>query len=166
MSMKSTATKIRALMLLAACSVAFMSIVSTKALAASSLECPKGAVPASVKSQLPTADAFYHPQRIAAVVSSLRSKGDSSGVIIDHLIAAYCPLVAAQTGLSSEQKSERVTELAARVARAVYSPGYADEIVLDVAFPSGVVDAIDTKARAAGVLPEAWIQDVVNAALH
>lgn len=138
-------------------------------MAAGPFECPakplEAAQAANIKALLPTGDAFDHVDRLNTAVSTLRAQGVNQVLVIDNLIAAYCPEVAAQAGLTDAQKSARVARFAARITRTVYALDGADEIILDVSFPPLVVDAINAKARAAGVSPEAWIQSTVNAAL-
>jgi len=43
--------------------------------------------------------------RMAQVVSDLKSRGLSSGTIVDRLVGAYCPAIAAQSDLSDDQKT-------------------------------------------------------------
>lgn len=142
---------------------------SAPALAAGPFECPlkplEAPQAASIRALLPSGDAFDDVERLNAAVTTLKAQGTNPVLVIDNLISAYCPLVAAQSGLTDAQKSARVVRFAARVTRVVYALEGADEIILDVAFPPVVVNAINAKARAAGVSPEAWIQSTVNAAL-
>lgn len=139
------------------------------ALAAGPFVCPTqpaaGTVAAAVKAVLPTGDALDKPQALGDAVTGLKAAGISPVVIINDLIATYCPLVAADTTLNDAQKATAVTRFAARLTRTVYAMEGADEIILDVGFPPVVVDGINAKASAAGVTPEAWIQSTVNAAL-
>lgn len=141
----------------------------TPAHAAGPFECPtkplEAAQAAKVKALLPTGDAFEKVESLNAAVNTLKAQGANPVLVIDSLIAAYCPLVASQTGLSDQQKTVRVTRFAARITRTVFAIDGADEIILDVAFPPLMVDAINAKARAAGVSPEAWIQSTVSTAL-
>ncbi|MFG1341421.1 hypothetical protein [Xanthobacter autotrophicus] len=139
------------------------------ALAAGAFECPakplESAQAASIKALLPTGDAFDQVERLNTAVTTLKAQGASPVLVIDNLIAAYCPVVAAQSGLTDAQKTVRVTRFAARITRTVYALDTADAIILDVSFPPQVVNAITAKAQAAGVSPEAWIQSAVTAAL-
>lgn len=139
------------------------------ALAAGPFECPtkplEAAQAAKIKALLPSGDAFDKVEQLNAAVTQLKSEGANPVLVIDTLIAAYCPVVAAQQGLSDAQKSTRVARFAARITRTVFALDGADAIILDVAFPPAVVDAINAKARAAGVTPEAWIQGAITSAL-
>lgn len=137
--------------------------------AAGPFECPtkplEAAQAAKIKALLPSGDAFDKVEQLNAAVTQLKSEGANPVLVIDTLIAAYCPVVAAQPGLSDAQKTTRVARFAARITRTVFALDGADAIILDVAFPPAVVDAINAKARAAGVTPEAWIQGAVTSAL-
>ncbi len=139
------------------------------ALAGGSFVCPAqpaaGTVAAQVKAALPTGDALDKPAALGNAVTGLKAAGISPVVIVNDLIATYCPLVAADTVMTDAQKATAVTRFAARVTRTVYAMEGADEIILDIGFPPAVVSAIDAKASAAGVSQEAWIQGTINAAL-
>ena len=139
------------------------------ALAAGPFECPtnplEAAQAAKIRALLPGGDAYAHVDALNAAVTALKAEGASTVLVIDNLIASYCPLVAAQTDLSEVQKSARVARFAARITRTVYALDGADEIILDVTFPPTVVDAINARAKAVGVSPEAWIQSTVTTAL-
>lgn len=139
------------------------------ALAAGPFECPakplEAAQAAKIKALLPAGDAFDNVARMNDAVTSLKAQGVSTTLVIDNLIAAYCPMVAAETGLSDAQKAARVNRFVARITRTVYSLDGADAVILDVGFPPTVVDAISAKAQAAGVSQEAFIQTAVEAAL-
>lgn len=138
--------------------------------AAGSFECPtkplEGTQAAQVKALLPTGDAYEHIDQLNNAVTVLKAEGTSPALVIDRLIASYCPLVAASFGLTDAQKSGRVMRFAARITRTVYSLDGADAIILDVALPPSMVNAINAKAKAAGVSSDAWIQSAVAAALQ
>ncbi|GLK71606.1 hypothetical protein KHC23_12515 [Ancylobacter dichloromethanicus] len=139
------------------------------ALAAGAFECPKSTLEASqaatIKAVLPTGDGLDAPDALDAAVDSLRGKGLGSGLIIDGVITAYCPGVAAQAGLSDAQKTEKLAGFASRVTRTVYSLDSADAVILDVAFPPQILNDINAKAAAAKVAPEAFVRQAVDAAL-
>lgn len=140
------------------------------ALAAGPFECPTRTVldagrAADVKALFAGGDPLDNVERMNAAVTTLKGQGVSPVVIVDNLIAAYCQSVSGQSGLTDAQKASRVTRFAGRITHIVYSLDSADEIILDVSFPPAVVDAINAKAKAAGVSPESWIQTTVNAGL-
>lgn len=143
--------------------------VAQPALAAGAFTCPtapiEAAQAAKVAAALPTGDAFDRVEALNAAITSLKSQGVGPVLLIDSLISAYCPIVAAQPGLSDAQKTLRMGRFAARVTRAVYGYESADAIFLDVSFPPQIVSAIEAKAKAAGVPAEDWIRGVVDAAL-
>ncbi len=144
-------------------------VAAQPALAASAFECPKSTLEASqaatIKSVLPTGDGLDKPDALDAAVDSLRAANIGSGLIIDGVIAAYCPTVAAETGLSDAAKTEKMASFASRVTRTVYSLDSADAVILDVPFAPEILNAINTKAAAAKVSPEAWVRQAVDAAL-
>lgn len=146
---------------------AFVGVLGAVQPAFAAFECPVKPVdqPAAVKALIPVGDALDTPAALNAAVTALRAQGIGSGIIIDNFIAAYCPVVAGNAALSDAQRATRVIRFASRIARTVYAVEGADQIILDVAFPPSVVDAINAKASAAGIPPEAFIQGAVANAL-
>jgi len=142
---------------------------SQPALAAGAFECPAKplAVPqdARVQAALPTGNAFQNVDALNASVDKLRTEGVNPILIIDGLITAYCPVIAAETQWTDAQKATRFNRFAARVTRTVYSLDGADEVILDVPFPPAIVDAINTKAKAAGISAQDWVRTAVDGAL-
>lgn len=154
---------------LPATAIALVLAAAQPALAAGAFECPKSTLEASqaatIKAALPAGDGLDAPDALDAAVDSLRAKGIGSGLIIDGVIAAYCPSVAAQAGLSDSAKTAKLASFASRVTRTVYSLDSADAVILDVAFPPALLNDINAKAAAAKVTPEAWVRGAVDAAL-
>ncbi|WP_428030111.1 hypothetical protein [Ancylobacter sp.] len=154
---------------LPATAIALVLAAAQPALAAGGFECPKSTLEASqaatIRAALPTGDGLDAPDALDAAVDSLRAKGIGSGLIIDGVITAYCPSVAAQAGLTDAQKTEQLAGFASRVTRTVYSLDSEDAVILDVAFPPAILNVINDRADAAKVTPEAWVRGAVDAAL-
>jgi hypothetical protein len=148
---------------------AFAMVGANAALAAGPFECPTKPLEspelAKITELLPTGDSFEKVERLNNAVTTLKAEGVSPPILIDNLIASYCPQIAAEKQLTDAQKSARVNRFAARITRTVYSLDSADEIILDVGFPPAVISAINDKSHASGVTPEIWIQSAVEAAL-
>lgn len=138
-------------------------------LAAGAFACPTKPLEAKeageIKALLPSGDAFDHVEKLNAAVTALKAKGVGPVLIIDTLIGAYCPTVAAQEQLSDAKKASLVNRFAARITRVVYSLEGADEIILDIGFPPTIVDAINAEAKAAGISQEAFVRGAVDSAL-
>lgn len=153
-------------------SVTFILLVGSikPILAAGSLECPATPLEdtqmAEIKALLPTGNAYDYIDQLNNAVTALKAAGAKPALAIDRLIASYCPLVAAEPGLTDDQKSAKVMRFAARITRMVYAPNEAEAIILDVALPPAMVNAINAKAKSAGVSPDAWIQKTIAAALQ
>jgi hypothetical protein len=118
-----------------------------------------------IETLLPVGDAFDQPAKLNAAVDALRQQGLSEVLIVDNLIDAYCPVVAANSALSDAQKTARMRRFAGRVVRFAYRFESADAIILDVPFPPQAVDAINAQAQAAGTTAEAWVAQIVEAQL-
>lgn len=111
---------------------------------------------------LPAGDALDDVTKLNAAVGELRATGVSNAIVIDSLISSYCPAVARNTALSDDQKRARVARFASRIVRLVYALDSADAVILDVPFRPGVIDAINAKAAAERISPEAWVANAVD----
>lgn len=126
---------------------------------------PAGQKPAAeVAALLAAGDPLDKPQVLNAAVDQLRASGLRPALIIDGLVSAYCPTVAANGTWSDEVKTERMQAFAARTVRLVYSLEGADKIILDVPLAPSVVDAVNAKATAGGVSQQTWLAGVVTTA--
>jgi len=147
---------------------AMVTLVAIAPVAASAaFECPvpaPGAAPAqsqAIKAALPAGDAFADLTKLNAAVASLRSQGIGNAIIIDNLIAAYCPTVADNAALTEAQKREAVRRFAGQITRTVYGLESEDAVILDVPFPPNVIAAINARAAAAKISPEAWVAKAI-----
>jgi len=152
--------------------LALLGLTTTAVAAGSSFECPAQPGdylklgPAEMAALLPVGDPLDDPAKLDAAIDTLRRQGLSSALIIDGLIGSYCPIVAADASLTVPQKTSRVQKFAMRITRLVYSFEGAEDIILDVPFDPPVVDAIRSRAAAAGVTPEKWIAEAVDTVLN
>mgnify|MGYP001443617284 FL=1 len=143
-------------------------VAASSSFASAAFECPaqplEAARAATIAAALPTGDAFADPAALDAAVDSLRKEGVGMPLIVDNLIAAYCP-IAEQFGLSDAETAAKVNQFAARITHAVYQLDSAEAVILDIPFPPTVVDAINAKAKTAGVSSADWVRGVVEEAL-
>lgn len=125
------------------------------------LVCPTGAavqtIPAEdLKPLFAEGSIVERTASLNRMVTVLRDRGMNAGGIVDNLISAYCPVVAANATLNDQQKTMAVRQFAAQVARAVYTPDGADEIILDVPLSPDVANLVNIKAEAEGFSPQEW----------
>jgi hypothetical protein len=136
--------------------------------ASAAFVCPAKSVGADAKQDqaiaaaIPAGDALDDVTKLNAAVTALRASGVSNAVLVDSLIAAYCPAVAGNTALSDEQKRANVRRFAGRIMRLVYSLESADAVILSVPFPPDVIAAINAKAAAEKISPEAWVAQAIG----
>jgi hypothetical protein len=146
-----------------------LSGASGQARADGRFECPvkplEDAQSVSAKALIPAGTALDQISSVNTAIGTLRAQGMRPGLIVDNLIAAYCPYVASQSGMNDAVKTAQVSRFATRVAGIVYAPTQGDEIILSVAFPPSMVNTISARAHSRGVSPEVWIRDIVGAAL-
>lgn len=105
--------------------------------------------------------------RVAQAVGELRSRGLSPGTIVDHLVAAYCPAIAAQSGLSDSQKTDLVRRFALHVISYVYAnvPSGETSVIVDVSLSPDLLDRVNDAAAASQMTRDAWISAALVKAL-
>jgi hypothetical protein len=140
--------------------------------AAAQFECPhplKPSTPATlaeIKSQLPDGNAMADVGRLTATIDALRREGQPKSQIIDHLVVAYCPIVAQDSSLTDAEKAASVRRFSGQITHLVYSLESGLDIIINVPFTPDVVDAINAKARKQGLSGPAWIAMTVENALQ
>jgi hypothetical protein len=114
------------------------------------------------------ADDIVTGDKIDAIVQRVRrdQPGVSYPALIDSLTAAYCPIVARESGRTDDQKRAQIarfeTILERRIAAAAADKG--DEILAQVPLSSSVMRAVSAAAAKAGETPDKWMADVVSKA--
>ena len=105
--------------------------------------------------------------RMAQVVSDLKSRGLSSGTIVDRLVGAYCPAIAAQSDLSDDQKTNLVRRFARQAISYVYSgtPSGETSVIIDVTLSPDLLDQVEDAAKAGKMNRDAWITAAIVKAL-
>lgn len=116
----------------------------------------------AIAAAIPAGDALDDTAKLNAAVAALRAKDVSNAIIVDSLISSYCPAVARNTALNDEQKRAQVRRFAVRMTRIVYALDSVDAVILDVPFAPGVIAAINAKAAAEKISPEAWVVKAID----
>jgi hypothetical protein len=163
----------RSLLLLVSLALLGLSISVEPARAVNTtFECPRTFAPSSpakrqnVQRLLPEGDPLDDVDRLNATIDALRRDGLSRSQIINHLIGAFCPVVAQNTSLSDAEKVEHVRLFAGKIAAIVSSYENETRIIIDVPLKPDVVDAVTTIAHKDGVSVGDWIARTVEAGLR
>ena len=149
-----------------------LSLFSLRNAGAATFECPRTLRPNNpvkleeIKGQLPNDNAMMDASRLNAVIITLRRECMPKSQIIDHLIGAYCPMVAEQSTLTEAEKAIRVQRFTGQVTRLVYSLESGLDIIINVPLTPDVVDALNTAAREQGLSGPAWIAMTIENALQ
>src|SRR5271170_4471684 len=91
--------------------------------AAEKFECPLPVKPISpaklqeIQRLLPDVSAMADIGRLNATVSTLRCDGMPKSLIIDHLVGAYCPLVARESSFTEAEKSAHLRSFTGQVTQ-------------------------------------------------
>lgn len=139
---------------------------------AAGFECPRISdlatppLAAEMDNLAPKGLALEQPDELAAAIEFLTDHGLSSDDTINHLIAFYCPAVAAEAGLSDEEKTERVRQFAQQVSSVVLAASSVEDMIFDVPLSPEIAAAAAQQAQQAGMSVEKWIAQVVAAAVR
>ncbi|MCJ8143670.1 hypothetical protein MKI84_12160 [Ancylobacter sp. A5.8] len=121
---------------------------------------------ADIKKLLPSdIDPLDHVSALNSAVIALKAQNIPSSLVIDRLVAAYCPEVAANKSWSDAAKTARLRRFAARVVDVVYSLDSASAIIINVPLKPQVLEAAEAKAKAAKQPIDTWIAETVEKAL-
>lgn len=141
-------------------------IFSIGAAQAESFECPVPQVsPAqaeAVTKLLPDLQSFKDKAKLDDAIDKLKNENDSVLQVVNGVIAAYCPLVAAEQGKTDAQKTKDVQNFGLTVTRQAFSLSSEEEIILDIALSPDVVEAINNKAKLADTSPQEWVADTIS----
>jgi hypothetical protein len=158
------------------CGLACFSLILTTmppaVAAAEKFECPLPLGPNTpaklqeIQRLLPDGDAMANPDRLNATVDTLRRDGMPKRLIIDHLVGAYCPIVALDSSLTEAEKSERLQRFTGQITRLVYSLESGLDIIINVPLSPDVVAVLNATASKQGLSGAAWIAMTVENALQ
>jgi hypothetical protein len=110
------------------------------------------------------ADDVTASKRLGELMADLRKSGMKPALIVDHLIGAYCPLVAADTTLSDKQRVDRVRRFAQVVTGMASVPPDPDEVdvLVQTALAPALLSQVDQAASRAGISREEWIERAIE----
>ena len=137
---------------------------------AAAFTCPDTSTPA-MAGQAPSLNDLYAgatdataSQRLGELMADLRKSGLKPSMIVDHLVGAYCPLVAADTSLSDKQKTDRVRRFAQQVTGLAYAPSDTDEVdvLVQTTLAPEMLSQIDQAAKRGGVSRDEWIAQAIK----
>ena len=152
-------------------SLALCSLTLTPAAAAGKFECPNPFAPTTpakleqIKGLLPDVNTMVNVDRLTVAINTLRREGMPKSLIVDHLIGAYCPMVARDSATDAE-KATLVRRFSGQVTRLVYSLESNLDIIINVPLTPDVVDAVNTIAKKQGLSGPAWIEMTIDNALQ
>ncbi|ANY80903.1 hypothetical protein BB934_23945 [Microvirga ossetica] len=102
--------------------------------------------------------------RVGELVADLRKSGMKPALIVDHLVGAYCPLVANDGSLSDKQKADRVRRFARQVTGLAYGSSDQGEldVLVDVPLMPTLLGQVDQAAAGVGMSRDAWIERAIK----
>jgi hypothetical protein len=113
------------------------------------------------------ANAATITNRVDEIIATLRAQNVDETLIVDSLIAAYCPVVAADTGLTFEQKKARLDDFGQQVTRLVFPRAQTSvsAILVEVPLKPDLLQKLDTAASGAKLSRDAWITHAIEKSL-
>jgi hypothetical protein len=102
-------------------SLTLFSLTLVPAVAAEKFECPspfKPNTPAKleeIKGLLPNVNAMTDIGQLNVTIDTLRREGMPKNLIIDHLVGAYCPMIAREASLTESEKAALVQRFSGQV---------------------------------------------------
>jgi hypothetical protein len=102
--------------------------------------------------------------RLGELMDDLRKSGMKPALIVDHLVGAYCPLVASDGSLSDQQKADRVRRFARQVTGLAYGQSGQEEldVLVEVPLTPALLGQVDQAAGRAGLSRDAWIERAIK----
>jgi hypothetical protein len=119
-----------------------------------------------IKGMLPDANTMTNIGQLTVAINTLHRDGMSKSLIVDHLIGAYCPMVARDHSVTDVEKTALVQRFSDQVTRLVYSLASDLDIIINVPLTPDVVDAVNTVAKKQGLSGPAWIEMTIDNALQ
>jgi hypothetical protein len=119
-----------------------------------------------IRGLLPDVNTMTNIEQLNTAIAALRRDGMSKSLIIDHLVGAYCSMVARQAPLTEAEKAALVQRFTGQVTRLVYSLESGLDIIINVPLTPDVVDAVNSLAKKQGLSGPAWIAMTIDNALQ
>jgi hypothetical protein len=152
--------------------LALSTLTVLPAVGAEQFQCPLPSNPNNpakleqIRGLLPDVNTMTNIEQLNATIATLRRDGMSKGLIIDHLVGAYCLMVAQDAPLTEAEKAALVRRFTGQVTRLVYSLESGLDIIINVPLTPDVVDAVNSVAKKQGLSGPAWIAMTIDNALQ
>jgi hypothetical protein len=138
----------------------------TRPVDAAAFTCPETMMPDAPRNASPLRDLdsgahdVTASNRLSELMADLRKDGMKPALIVDHLVSAYCPLVANDSSLSDKQKADRMRRFARQVTGLAYGPSGQEEldVLVEVPLVLTLLGQLDQAAGRAGLSRDAWIE--------
>jgi hypothetical protein len=153
-------------------SLVLSTLMALPALGAEQFQCPSFSIPNNpakleqIRGLLPNANTMTNIEQLNSTIATLRREGMSKSLIVDHLVGAYCPMVAGEASLTEVEKAALVRRFTGQVTRLVYSLESGLDIIVNVPLTPDIVDAVNTVAKKQGLSGPAWIAMTIDYALQ
>jgi hypothetical protein len=102
--------------------------------------------------------------RVNEIIAALRRQNTDPDLVVDTLYAAYCPVIAADTGLTFVQKKSRLDDFRQQVTRLVFPDAQspASDILVQIPVKPDVLQKLNQAASGAHLSRDAWIARLIQ----
>jgi hypothetical protein len=90
----------------------------------------------------------------------------SKHLIIEHLVDAYCPVVAQESSLTETEKAAQLQRFTGQITQLVYSLESGLDIIINVPLTPDIVAVLNATASKHSLSGTAWIAMTVENALQ
>ena len=157
------------LLLILACGAGLTGLI-VRPTAAAAFTCPETVTTNALRNTpslsdlYPDATNLTAGTRVGELVADFRKNGMKPALVGDHLVGAYCPLVANDATLSDAQKTARVRRFAWQVTGFAYGQPSQEEldVLVDVPLTPTVLRQVEQAAAEAGMPRDAWIEQAIK----
>jgi hypothetical protein len=104
-------------------------------------------------------------EKLNAAIASFRREGMQRSLIIDHLVDAYCSMIANEGPFTAAEKTALLQRFTGQVTTLVYSLESGLDVFINVPLTPDIVAAVNSAAKKQGLSTPAWIVMTIDKAL-
>jgi hypothetical protein len=151
--------------------LALSAFTGVPAIASDEFKCPFPSKPndpaklEQIRQLLPDVNTMLDLEKLKAMIASFQREGMSKSLMVDHLVGAYCPMVAREVPLTNNEKVALVQRFTGQATRLVYSLESGLDVIINVPLTPDVVDSVNMAARRQGLTAPGWIAMTIDNAL-
>lgn len=151
--------------------LALSAFTGVPAIASDEFKCPLPSKPndpaklEQIRQLLPDVNTMLDLEKLKAMIASFQREGMSKNLMVDHLVSAYCPMVAREVPLTDNEKVALVQRFTGQATRLVYSLESGLDVIINVPLTPDVADSVNLATKRQGLSGSGWIAMTIDNAL-